>query len=153
MITLELHYNPHKFLFTFLRIFPRMWAILFSPSKHWTSKWPLPKFLVICPYSERANAKQNNGSTKNRSISKLTFAHPKATLYLVRILWKSIRASHRNRHSFPFYDFYHLFLSKELVKECKRPLECVTFGFNHFFVVYPCGSVGRVWWIRELRIY
>lgn len=41
-----------ELIHTFFLMLPRMWAILFTPSKHWTSTLPLPNIFATCAYSK-----------------------------------------------------------------------------------------------------
>ena len=67
---------------TFFRIFPRMWANRFSPSKHCASIRPFPNILVTCAYSWPSS--RNTSSRLSSSFSffpRLLFLPPFWAIY------------------------------------------------------------------------
>jgi hypothetical protein len=52
---------------TFFRIFPRIWANRFSPSKHWASNLPFPNIFVTWAYS--CPSSRNTSSRLSSSFS------------------------------------------------------------------------------------
>ena len=62
---------------TFLRIFPRIWASRFSPSKHTASRRPFPSILITCAYSWPSSRNTNSRLSSSFSFfPRLRFLPP-----------------------------------------------------------------------------
>ena len=62
---------------TFLRIFPRIWASRFSPSKHIASRRPFPSILITCAYSWPSSRNTNSRLSSSFSFfPRLRFLPP-----------------------------------------------------------------------------